>query len=132
MEEDKKEVTEEIKEVEVVNTKAVNEEKLELENVETEKVEQGATNTIEQRKGLSIASMVLGICSIVFLSPVWISIPCGILAIIFGIKGQKRDGKKMAKAGFIMGIIGLSLVTLLFIAGLILGAVLVGSIASMI
>lgn len=84
-------------------------------------------NIIEDnRKGLSIASLVLGIVSILLVSKFIIAVACGILAIIFGIKGKKRGGKGMAAAGFITGIIGLSLQVIFFIFGLILGAALVG------
>lgn len=84
-------------------------------------------NIIEDnRKGLSIASLVLGIISILFLREFIIAVACGVLAIIFGIKGKKRSGKGMAAAGFITGIIGVSLQAILVVFGLILGAALVG------
>ena len=84
-------------------------------------------NTIEDnRKGLSIASLVLGIVSILFVSKFIIAVACGVLAVIFGIKGKKRGGQGMATAGFITGIIGLSLQAVFFIFGLILGATLIG------
>lgn len=78
-------------------------------------------NEEDQRKGLSIASMVLGIVSLVIWANFLISVTCGILAIVFGNIGKKRAGQKMAKAGFIMGIIALSirvaLVVLTILAG---------------
>ena len=43
-----------------------------------------------ESKGLSIASMVLGIVSLVLSCIVYISVPCAILAIIFGIIGMKK------------------------------------------
>jgi hypothetical protein len=77
--------------------------------------------------GLAIASMVLGIVSLFFC--MWyIAIPCGILAIIFGViagnkaKTGEGGGAGMAKAGFIMGCIGLAIdiiiVILIFTVGL--------------
>ena len=80
-----------------------------------------------QSSGLAIASMVLGIVSLFFC--IWyIAIPCGILAIIFGvIAGNKAKaglggGEGMAKAGLIMGVIGLAIdviiVILLFTVGI--------------
>jgi hypothetical protein len=77
--------------------------------------------------GLAIASMVLGIVSLLFC--IWyIAIPCGILAIVFGIiagnkaKTGEGGGAGMAKAGFIMGCIGLAIdiiiVILIFTVGL--------------
>lgn len=67
---------------------------------------------MEQQKGgsgLSIASMVLGIIAVVLCCIAYISIPCAILAIIFGIIGRKRDGKGMAITGLVLGIVAISL-----------------------
>ena len=55
---------------------------------------------IEEKKGLSIASMVLGLVGIVIAA-----LPCGILAIIFSVLGKKKGGKGFATAGLILGII---------------------------
>lgn len=65
-------------------------------------------NNVE-KKGFSITSMVLGIVSIVFCCVTYISVPCAILAIIFGVIGKKRGAKGMATAGFVLGIVTLSL-----------------------
>ncbi len=51
--------------------------------------------------------MVLGIVALVFFCLWYISIPCGILAIIFGIMGIKATNRGMAIAGLITGSIGL-------------------------
>jgi hypothetical protein len=68
--------------------------------------------------GFAIASMVLGICSIVGCMAYGLpSLVCGILAIVFAGIGQRQvlDGRAaassmgMAKAGRITGIIGLCL-----------------------
>lgn len=63
-------------------------------------------------KGLSIAAMVLGIVSVAFCYVSYVSLPCAILAIIFGIIGKKRDGRGMAIAGLILGIIAIVLFVL--------------------
>lgn len=55
---------------------------------------------VEEKKGLSIASMVLGLVGLVLFA-----LPCGILAIIFSILGKKKGGKGFATAGLILGII---------------------------
>lgn len=62
---------------------------------------------VNESKGLSIASMVLGIVSVVMLCVYYISIPSAILAIIFAIIGRKKGGKGMATAGLVLGIIAL-------------------------
>jgi len=89
MEEDKKEI--------VPVEKNNNAENTNIEKKETKK----------DKKGFCIASLVLGIVAIVFFCIWYLSIPCGILAIIFGILGIKSTNKGMAIAGLITGAIGL-------------------------
>jgi len=58
--------------------------------------------------GIAVASLVLGIVSIVF-SWIWfLALPAGIVAIVLGVKARKLGGPKagMATAGLVMGIIG--------------------------
>lgn len=108
--------------------------------IETVKVEeqkevmQEQTENVQEndKKGLSIASMILGIISIVFFFKSFISVATGVLAIVFGLKGKKMDGKGMAKAGFITGIIGLSIQAIFFLTGVILGLAFVGLVGSLI
>lgn len=66
--------------------------------------------------GLHIASLVLGIISIITVAFWYITLPAGILAIIFGVKAIKRTGSKVGKAGLITGIIGLSLFAFIYIS----------------
>lgn len=84
------------------------------------------------KKGLSITSMILGIVSIVWSFNFLISVSCGVLAIIFGLKGKKMGGKGMAKAGFITGIIGLSLQAIFILIALLFGAAIMTSIGALI
>jgi len=63
----------------------------------------------------NISSFVCGIISIVSSLFYYLSIPTGIISIICGVKGIKKSGSKLAKAGLILGIIGLSLCVLLYI-----------------
>ena len=65
---------------------------------------------MEEKKGLSIASMVLGIVSLVLCCIVYISVPCALLAM-------KKGGKGMAIAGLVLGIITMGLWVLGWIAG---------------
>ena len=66
--------------------------------------------------GLHIASLVLGIISIITVAFWYITLPAGILAIIFGVKSIRRTGSKIGKAGLITGIIGLSLFAFIYIS----------------
>lgn len=70
-----------------------------------------------EKKGLSIASMVLGIVALVCCCIWYISIPCSILAIVFAIIGKKKGGKGMATAGLVLGIISVALYALLTLLG---------------
>lgn len=72
-------------------------------------------NVVNESKGLSIASMVLGIVSVVTLCVSYVSIACAVLAIIFGIIGRKKGGKGMAITGLILGIITLSIDILIIV-----------------
>lgn len=69
----------------------------------------------DENKGFSIASMVLGIISIVLFCIWYLSIPCAILAIIFGVVGMKKGGKGMAIAGLVLGIIAVAIVAVVYI-----------------
>ena len=66
--------------------------------------------------GMPVSSLVLGIISIIFASCWYIALPTGILAIVFGAKSTKKLGSKLAKAGLITGIIGISLSVFLYIS----------------
>jgi len=60
--------------------------------------------------GYSIAALVLGIISVVFMCLWMIAIPCGILAIIFGYIGRGGYvGRGMSTAGLVLGIVGISI-----------------------
>jgi len=83
-------------------------------------------NQIQKKvNGLSIAALVLGIVSIVLWCVWFISIPCSILALIFGILGIKKPGKGFALTGLITGAISLVIwvviFALAFIGGFIMG-----------
>ena len=70
----------------------------------------------KEQKGLSMAAMILGIVSVSLFCIWYLSIPCAILAIVFGVIGGKKGAKGMAKAGLILGIIAIAL-DILVIAG---------------
>lgn len=69
----------------------------------------------KEKSPLNVASLVLGIISIITALFWYITIPAGILAIIFGAKAIKKTGSKIGKAGLITGIIGLSLFLFIYI-----------------
>ena len=73
----------------------------------------------KQKSGMGAAALTLGIISIVFAIFWYISLPTGILAIIFGVKSIKRYGSKSGKAGLITGIVGLALFAFVYISLLV-------------
>ena len=75
----------------------------------------------EKIYGLNIAALVLGIVSIVLWCLWYISIPCSILALIFGIIGIKKAGKGMAIAGIVTGGISIAIWAVLFLGAFTLG-----------
>lgn len=110
------------------------EEKKEI--IEVQKVEEntGGANTNQEatkkyeennKKGLCIAAMVLGIIALVLFCVWYVSIPCAILAIIFGIVGIKSATRGMAIAGLVTGsisiIVSMILIVFLFVFGLAAG-----------
>lgn len=78
---------------------------------------------MNEKSPFNVASLTLGIISIVTALFWYLTLPTGILAIIFGAKAIKRTGSKVGKTGLITGIIGLSLFLLIYV-GLILIIVL--------
>lgn len=89
--------------------------------------ENKTTETVAQEsKGLSIASMVLGIISVVLFCIWYVSIPCAILAIIFGIVGMKKGGRGMGIAGLVLGIVALAILVVIYLLAVI-GIASIGS-----
>ena len=69
-------------------------------------------------KGLSIASMVCGIVSLVFFCTGWFCIGCGLVGIVLGAVSlaKKSPGKGMAIAGLVCSIIGIALYVIVIVA----------------
>ena len=78
---------------------------------------------LKRKSPFGAAALVLGILSIVFASFWYVSVPGGVLAIIFGRKGIKQVGSRLAKTGFILGIIGLSLFVLIYVSLILIAIV---------
>lgn len=70
----------------------------------------------KNKSAMGIAGFVLGIISILSSFFWYITLPAGILAIIFGAKSIKKTGSKLGKAGLIMGIVGLSLFAFTYVS----------------
>ncbi len=70
---------------------------------------------VEKKNDFGIASLVLGISSIILSWTFIIGIAAGILGIIFGVKQKKIYQNGIATAGFITSIIGLSITVLIIL-----------------
>lgn len=98
-----------------------NKEVIEVKKIDnTEKTETPQAKQ-EDKRGFSIASMVLGIISLVFCFVWIISIPSAILAIIFGILGIKSTGKGMSIAGLVTSGIGIIISFVIFVLLIVVG-----------
>ena len=69
----------------------------------------------EERPVSHIIALVLGIISALTTFFWYISLPCGIAAIILGINTYKKVGSKMGLTGFITGIVGVAFTLLIYI-----------------
>ena len=69
----------------------------------------------KNKSGLGAAALTLGILSIVFSIFWYISLPTGILAIIFGTKSIKKVGSKSGRAGLVTGIVGLAVFAFIYL-----------------
>lgn len=71
-----------------------------------------AQDNIKSIKG--IASLVLGLITLLLFHFWFVALPTGILSIVLGVKSnkQRRDGK--GKAGIVLSIIGLSIMALIY------------------
>ena len=83
-----------------------------------------------KRSGFSIAALVLGIVSCALFYIPYIAVICGILAIVFG--AMKKSEDKMAKAGFIMGIVGVAILATIIVMSFLLGLFTIFGFASFI
>lgn len=70
----------------------------------------------KNKSAMGIAGFVLGIVSILSTLFWYITLPTGVLAIVFGAKSARKTGSKIGKAGLILGIIGLSIFTFIYIS----------------
>lgn len=70
----------------------------------------------KNKSAMAIASLPLGIISIITNLFWYLSLPTGILAIIFGAKTTRRLGSKIGKSGLITGIIGVAMCVFIYIS----------------
>lgn len=67
------------------------------------------------RKGFAVLSLILGIISIVLACFWFISIPCGIIAVILGVMSRKSTKPNISVSGLVTGSIGIFISVLIII-----------------
>ena len=73
------------------------------------------------KHGFAVASLVLGIVSVVLCCCTWVGIVCGIVGLVLSILARKAGNTEtICKAGLILSIIGLALSIILLILSLAL------------
>ena len=100
----------------------MNEEEKNVEPIVSSDSVNSTGNTTSERKGFNITSMILGIISVVSFCWWYLSIPAGIVAIIFSIAGKKDAGRGMGVAGLVLGIIGLVLCVIAYLYVILIAA----------
>lgn len=73
----------------------------------------------QKQNGKAIASLVLGIVSLVFIFTgnfALLGVAAGIVGLVLGISARKENPSGMATAGIVMSVIGLALCVLSFLA----------------
>lgn len=102
-----------------INKEEIKQEEKEIVEVAKEETKSEANTKYKEpekdRKGLAIAAMVLGIVALVLFCIWYISIPCAILSIIFGILSLKSSRRGMAIAGISTGAVGVILTIILYV-----------------
>lgn len=134
----------EIKEPELIEENKITEEVRKEEPIETtsiattEETKENKKETVkqaeiieEEKPGLSIASLILGIAAIICVFEHGIlNFVCAVLAIIFGAIGRKKGGKGMGTTGIILGIISLTLFFIIVTFLIIFASALIFGIAA--
>lgn len=101
-----------------------------VENSENQNNVKQAQIVKEEKQGLSIASLILGIVAILCVFEHGIlNLMAGILAIIFGAIGRKQGAKGMGTTGMILGIASLVILVIVVIFIMIFASALIFGLA---
>lgn len=82
-------------------------------NYQSPELNQGPA--VPDRKGMAVASLVLGIISVVLFCVWYLSLPCAVVGLILGILSLKSSGRGMAIAGLVLSIIALAIAVVMII-----------------
>ena len=82
--------------------------------------------------GLAIASLVLGILSIIMVFVyAWVGIICAIVGIVLAVVAKKQNPSGLATAGLVLSIIALAICIISIIAVVACAGALLGTLCSM-
>ncbi len=101
-----------------------------MDNQNNYPVQGGGMPPEKNGAGFGVASMVLGIIAVLFSCCIYVvAFPLGILGLILGIVGiKKNSGKGMAIAGLVLNLIAVALgVACIVLGGAILASMGIGS-----
>ncbi len=76
-------------------------------NYQSPELNQGPA--VPDRKGMAVASLVLGILSVELFCLWYLSLPCAVVGLILGILSLKSSGRGMAIAGLVLSIIAIAI-----------------------
>lgn len=102
------------------------------ESFETiEQIEESGAEVEKKTNVLALLSMIFGILGVVLFviccgGWIW-SLPFTVAALVMGIIANQKEKTGMGTAGFVLGIVGISLVVLSIVANIILGALQIGT-----
>ena len=83
-------------------------------------------------KSLAIASLVLGILSIVFAFVyIYVGLIAGVVGIVLGVKARKETPCGLATAGFVCSIVGTALSAVMLVCALCVVGASIAALASM-
>ena len=82
-------------------------------NYQSPELNQGPA--VPDRKGMAVASLVLGILSVELFCLWYLSLPCAVVGLILGILSLKSSGRGMAIAGLVLSIIALAIAVVMII-----------------
>ncbi len=69
----------------------------------------------KKRNGMAIASVILGIVSLLMCCLIVVSVPCALLSIVLGAVALRKGKSAVAIAGIILGAISMAVAVLVFI-----------------
>ncbi len=71
---------------------------------------------LKNKNTFAVIAMVSSIASLIFSCCCFLSIPCGVAALVFGILGLKSERRAMAIAGIVIGVVSIVISLVIFVS----------------